>query len=53
MPRGPKGEERPADVVSDAVPVMRVLTARPTKQLPQKRIGRRTPPLLRWGVAAA
>jgi hypothetical protein len=26
MPRGPKGEKRPADVVGNAVPVIRVAT---------------------------
>ena len=26
MPRGPKGERRPADVIGNAVHVMRVLT---------------------------
>jgi hypothetical protein len=28
MPRGPKGERRPADVIGNAVHVMRVLTGR-------------------------
>jgi hypothetical protein len=27
MPRGPKGEKRPADVVGNAVHVMKILTA--------------------------
>ena len=26
MPRGPKGEKRPADVIDDAVKVMRIAT---------------------------
>ena len=26
MPRGPKGEKRPADVIGNAVKVMRILT---------------------------
>jgi hypothetical protein len=43
MPRGPKGERRPADVIGNAVHVMRVLTGEieetgrdPTKELHRK-----------------
>jgi hypothetical protein len=34
MPTGPKGEERPADVIGNAVKVMRVLTCEETEALP-------------------
>jgi hypothetical protein len=49
MPKGPKGERRPRDVVSNAVHVMRVLTgeaeevveARPTKNEAAAELGRK------------
>jgi hypothetical protein len=34
MPRGPKGERRPADVIGNAVKVMRILTGEETDPLP-------------------
>jgi hypothetical protein len=34
MPRGPKGEKRPADVVGNAVHVMRIATGELTETLP-------------------
>ena len=34
MPRGPKGQKRPADVVSNAVHVLKVLTGEDTDQAP-------------------
>ncbi len=34
MPRGPKGERRPADVVGNAVHVMRVLTGEIEETIP-------------------
>ena len=34
MPRGPKGEKRPADVISNAVHVMRVLTGEIEETIP-------------------
>jgi hypothetical protein len=34
MPRGPKGERRPTDVVGNAVKVMRILTGEETETLP-------------------
>ena len=34
MPRGPKGERRPADVIGNAVHVMRVLTGEIAEQSP-------------------
>jgi hypothetical protein len=46
MPRGPKGERRPADVVGDAVHVMRVLTGEIEDAIPtpesegKERLGR-------------
>ena len=34
MPRGPKGEKRPADVIGNAVHVMRIATGRLTRKCP-------------------
>ncbi len=34
MPRGPKGEKRPADVIGNAVMVMRIATGEETETLP-------------------
>jgi hypothetical protein len=34
MPRGPKGEKRPADVIGNAVRVMRIATGEETEILP-------------------
>jgi hypothetical protein len=34
MPRGPKGERRPADVVGNAVHVMRIATGEETEDVP-------------------
>jgi hypothetical protein len=34
MPAGPKGEKRPADVIGNAVKVMRILTGEETEELP-------------------
>jgi hypothetical protein len=34
MPRGPKGEKRPADVIGNAVKVMRILTGEETETIP-------------------
>lgn len=34
MPRGPKGEKRPADVIGNAVHVMRIATGEETETLP-------------------
>lgn len=39
MPKGPKGQKRPADVVSNAVHVMRVLTGQ-TEDLPAAEDGK-------------
>ena len=33
MPTGPKGEKRPADVIGNAVKVMRILTGEETETL--------------------
>ena len=33
MPRGPKGERRPADVIGNAVKVMRIATGEETEEL--------------------
>jgi hypothetical protein len=34
MPRGPKGQKRPADVIGDAVKVMRMATGEETENFP-------------------
>jgi hypothetical protein len=34
MPRGPRGEKRPADVIGNAVKVMRIATGEETEELP-------------------
>jgi hypothetical protein len=34
MPRGPKGEKRPADVIGNAVHVMRIATGEITEDIP-------------------
>ena len=36
MPRGPKGEKRPADVIGNAVHVMRIATGDAEETLPDK-----------------
>jgi hypothetical protein len=35
MPRGPKGEKRPADVIGNAVHVMRIATGEAEEALPE------------------
>ena len=37
MPRGPKGEKRPADVVGCAVTVMKIATGELEEELPENR----------------
>ncbi len=37
MPRGRKGERRPADLIGNAVNVMRILTGEETEELPHKK----------------
>jgi hypothetical protein len=34
MPRGPRGEKRPADVIGNAVKVMRIATGEEAEELP-------------------
>ena len=34
MPKGPKGEKRPADVIGNAVKVMRIATGEETEEAP-------------------
>lgn len=36
MPKGPKGQKRPADVIGNAVKVMRIATGEETEDLPVK-----------------
>ena len=36
MPRGPKGEKRPADVIGNAVHVMRIATGETEENTPEK-----------------
>ena len=40
MPRGPKGEKRPADVVGCAVKVMKIATGEMEEDVPQHRNGK-------------
>jgi hypothetical protein len=35
MPRGPRGEKRPADVIGNAVKVMRIATGEETEEVPE------------------
>ncbi|RYY85155.1 MAG: RNA-binding protein [Chitinophagaceae bacterium] len=37
MPKGPKGEKRPADVVSNAIKVARIATGEEDEAMPAKR----------------
>jgi hypothetical protein len=41
MPRGPRGEKRPADVIGNAVKVMRVATGEETEKVDNKAKKRR------------
>jgi hypothetical protein len=41
MPRGPKGEKRPADVIGNAVKVVRILTGNEPEEPRQRRTWRR------------
>jgi hypothetical protein len=36
MPKGPRGEKRPADVIGNAVKVMRIATGEETEELDEK-----------------
>ena len=36
MPKGPRGEKRPADVIGNAVKVMRIATGEETEELNEK-----------------
>ena len=38
MPRGPRGEKRPADVIGNAVKVMRIATGEETEELETGRV---------------
>ena len=38
MPRGPRGEKRPADVIGNAVKVMRIATGEETEELATDRV---------------
>jgi hypothetical protein len=38
MPRGPRGEKRPADVIGNAVKVMRIATGEETEELGTDRV---------------
>ena len=39
MPRGPRGEKRPADVIGNAVKVMRIATGEEVEELPETKAG--------------
>ena len=49
MPKGPKGEKRPADVIGNAVKVMRIATGEESDDVPDTA---RTRPLRRWASLA-
>jgi len=54
MPRGPKGEKRPADVIGNAVHVMRVATGEiedPPSKAPARALFKRPTISLQIGVA--
>jgi hypothetical protein len=38
MPKGPRGEKRPADVIGNAVKVMRIATGEETEELETDRV---------------
>jgi hypothetical protein len=55
MPKGPRGEKRPADVIGNAVKVMRIATGEESEALPDlcrragqhvflRRVGKSSPP---------
>jgi hypothetical protein len=48
MPRGPKGEKRPADVIGNAVHVMRIATGEVSEFIPQDDAN----PASSWAVKA-
>lgn len=52
MPRGPKGEKRPADVISNAVKVMRIATGEEADTVPDDGKDKAAQALGRKGGAA-
>lgn len=40
MPKGPKGQKRPADVVSNAIKVARIATGEEDEAMPKKKDGK-------------
>ena len=54
MPRGPKGEKRPADVIGNAVKVMRIATGEEVDAIPASQLeGRARKGGLKGGTARA
>jgi hypothetical protein len=53
MPTGPRGEKRPADVIGNAVHVMRIATGEETETLPADDGKDPTPEALVCGYTAA
>ena len=49
MPKGPKGQKRPADVISNAVTVMKIATGEIEETMAENR---KNPPPWRWGARA-
>ena len=51
MPKGPRGEKRPADVIGNAVKVMRIATGEEEEKLPERsaaaELGSKAPRLAR------
>jgi hypothetical protein len=54
MPKGPRGEKRPADVIGAAVKVMRIATGEEEEELPDSAIpGRRRSAVIRSSASRA
>jgi hypothetical protein len=49
MPRGPKGEKRPADVIGNAVHVMRIATGQITEDVPSPEVEGKDPAAVALG----
>jgi hypothetical protein len=49
MPRGPKGERRPADVIGNAVHVMRIATGQIEDEIPTPESGGKDPAAVALG----
>ncbi len=52
MPKGPKGEKRPADVIGAAVKIAKIATGEIEENLPRQRRKAKTLPPSRWANGA-